>query len=246
MPSLPSFAVRAAPHTLPERMDGEPDLPTYRACLKSLATVNTVSFGYAPTVRFAERLAARHTGPDPIRLLDVGSGYGDTMRAIAKKFSKNGVPAELIGADLNPHAATIAAEVSPRSEPHVRLTFLTRDARTLSAEDTPPDGIVSSLFTHHLEDTEIIDFLRFIDDTARAGWFINDLYRSRFAATGFGLLATLSARHPYVRHDGPVSFARAFRRADWERALDAAGIMGARIFIGAPFRLCVEKIHARG
>ncbi|MEM8664469.1 MAG: methyltransferase domain-containing protein [Pseudomonadota bacterium] len=243
MARLPSFRTRAAPHTLPELMDGEPDLATYRACLESLATVNAASFGYTPTVRFAERLAAAHTGPGMLRLMDVGSGYGDTLRAVARRLSRKGIAAELIGADLNAHAAKIARAASPKDAGKVRLTFVTRDARALPVNDAPPDAIVSSLFAHHLEDDEIVAFLRFMDKTARVGWFVNDLYRSRFAATGFGALATVLRRHPVVRHDGPVSFARAFRKADWERYLAKAEISGARIFIGAPFRLCVEKIH---
>jgi len=240
-----SFAARTPPGALAERMDDPAvDAETLRACLKSLASVNRASFGYRPTIAFVDRLAARHAADRPLRILDVGSGYGDTLRAVARHLSRRGVAASLTGADLNPdatRAATEATRAMPGPGP-VTVDFVTRDARALGGEEMP-DGIVSGLFAHHLEDQEIVPFLSWMERTARIGWFVNDLHRSRFAATGFGLLATLALRHPFVRHDGPVSFARAFRRTDWERLLAEAGIDGARIYVGAPFRLCVERLH---
>lgn len=241
-----SFAQRAAPHTLPEHMDGETDAAVLTGCLRSLSSVNTLSFGRAPSVAFARRAAARGADRGMFSLLDVGSGYGDTVRAMARALSQDGVPAELIGADLNP-IATHAAEAATRPVPGVSIAFKTQDARDVpDTTSGAVDAIQSSLFMHHLEDEEIVPFLRWMNRASRIGWFVNDLYRSRFAAVGFGALATLTLRHPYVRHDGPVSFARAFRAADWVRLLDAAGISGARVFIGAPFRLCVEKLHDDG
>jgi len=238
-----SFATRTAPSALSERMeDPAVDEETFRDCLASLASVNRASFGYGPTLRFAQRVVERHGRARPLRILDVGSGYGDTLRALARRLDTLAVPAELTGADLNPDAARAAAKAPPPDTPRVSIRYVTRDARALGAAEAP-DAIVSALFCHHLEDAEIVAFLRFMEETARIGWFVNDLYRSGFAARGFGALATLTLRHPIVRHDGPVSFARAFRRADWERLLAEAGVTGARIFIGAPFRLCVEKLH---
>jgi SAM-dependent methyltransferase len=232
---------RAAPYTLPERIDGPVDADTLRACLASLAAVNRASFGHRPSVAFALRVAAR--AGRPVRLLDVGSGYGDTLRAIAREYARRGIAAQLTGADLNPDA-TAAARAATRPVEGVTIEFVTADARTLAGDPSaPPDGILSALFTHHLEDEEIVPFLRMMEASARVGWLVNDLHRSRFAAEGFRALATLTGRHPMVRHDGPVSFARAFRRADWERLLAAAGISGARIFTGAPFRLCVERLR---
>ena len=165
---------------------------------------------------------------------------------VARRFERDRVRSELTGADLNPLCVKAARSTGEKPGKPVVLAYVTRDARELSALGEAPDVIMSSLLTHHLEDDDVVEFLRWMDATAKSGWLINDLYRSRFAAEGFRLLATLLRRHPYVRHDGPVSFARAFRRADWERLLAAAGISGAKIFIGAPFRLCVAKVRGDG
>lgn len=243
-PALPtSFAHRTAPAALPELMDGEVDTATLEGCLRSLASVNWLSSGYRPTLGFVDRLAARHRA-GRLRILDVGSGYGDPLRAVGRRLAARGIAADLVGADLNPDAVRIATAATPAgaSHPDVSITFVVRDARELAA-DEPFDAIISSLFTHHLEDAEVVEFVRFMEAHARLGWFVNDLYRSAFAAHGFALATRLTRRHPFVRHDGPVSFARAFRRADWNRLLAAAGVAGASVAIRAPFRLCVERLR---
>ncbi|WP_420391833.1 methyltransferase domain-containing protein [Acuticoccus sp.] len=228
-----SFAARTPPHAAPELMDAITDPAELERCLADLAAVNRASLGYRPVLRFVDRLVARR--PGRTRILDVGSGYGDTLRQVARHLARRGVEADLVGADLNPVATAIARGASEG----LAITYVTRDARALAA-DEPFDAVIASLFTHHLEDEEVVTFLRVMD---RVGSFlINDLYRSRLAAVGFAALATVTRRHEVVRHDGPVSFARAFRRADWQRLLADAGVTDTRIGIGAPFRLCVEKL----
>ena len=86
--------------------------------------------------------------------------------------------------------------------------------------EKPIDIIVSSLMAHHLEDDEIIALLRWMEATAQVGWFINDLERAEWSCRMFGWVRW----HPFVQHDGPVSFRRAFRKADWVKLLAAAEI----------------------
>ncbi|MEM8551697.1 MAG: methyltransferase domain-containing protein [Pseudomonadota bacterium] len=245
MAGLPSLRQRVAPHTLAEKIDGAVEYETFAACFASLESVNRASFGYLPTVKACLRMAGSAPGRRPLRILDVGSGAGGTMRAVAKAFRRRGISAELTGADLSPHAARAAGELDEEDTGSVSIRHVTRNARDFAVSGDAPDIILCALFTHHLEDGEVVEFLRFMDGASRLGWFVNDLYRSRFAAVSFGLLAKLTGRHPFVQHDGPVSFARSFRRGDWEALLARAGVPGARIFIGAPFRMCVEKVHGR-
>ena len=82
-----------------------------------------------------------------------------------------------------------------------------------------------------------------MERTARLGWFINDLERASRPYRWFGVLASLMHWHAFVRHDGPVSFRRAFRQDDWMRLLAEAGVTGARIVHATPARLCVERIR---
>ena len=82
------------------------------------------------------------------------------------------------------------------------------------------DIVVSSLLAHHLEDEEIVALLRRMEATVQLGWFINDLERAQWSYRMFGMVRW----HPIVRHDGPVSFRRAFRKEDWVRLLAAADV----------------------
>jgi hypothetical protein len=88
-----------------------------------------------------------------------------------------------------------------------------------------------------------VRFLEWQEINARIGWFINDLLRHPFRYYGFALLSRLMLWHRFVRHDGPVSISRAFRREDWAGYLAEAGVRDARIEPWFPFRLCVSKVR---
>jgi hypothetical protein len=109
--------------------------------------------------------------------------------------------------------------------------------------DKPVAIVVSSLTAHHLEDEEIIALLRWMETTAQAGWFINDLERSERSCRMFGWAARVLGWHRFVRHDGPVSFRRAFRKEDWVRLLAAAEISHDAVTVEhwRPGRLCVGR-----
>jgi hypothetical protein len=105
------------------------------------------------------------------------------------------------------------------------------------------DIILSSLFTHHLDDASLARFLEWQEANARIGWFVNDLQRHPFSYYGFALLARLMFWHRFVVHDGPVSISRAFVAKDWEQLLADAGVRHARIEPWFPFRLCVSRVR---
>ena len=225
----------AARSTASEWMDA-PDLDQAELarCLDDLAVVNSVTLARAPTIGFLRR-AAR--GRDRLSVLDVGYGQGDMLRRIARWGKRRGVALRLEGVDLSP-ASAVAARAATPSWMDIRY-------RTGDVFDEAPgsvDVIVSSLFTHHLGDEEVVRFLRWMERTARVGWFVNDLHRHAAAFYGFKVLSTVAGWHPMVRHDGPVSVARSFRRPDWERLLDQAGVR-ARVRWHVPFRYCVERLR---
>ena len=101
------------------------------------------------------------------------------------------------------------------------------------------DIVVSSLLAHHLEDEEIVALLRWMEATTQVGWFINDLERVEWSSRMFAWVRW----HWLVRHDGPVSFRRAFRKEDWVRLLAAAEIPREAVAIEKwrPGRLCVGR-----
>ena len=202
---LRPYGTRAAPAALPERMDAETDYEAFRGTVASLAGVNRLTLGYRPLRRFLGEAVARRDGDAPLRLLDAGSGYGDGVRAAAAFLSARGVPATITGVDLNPHAATAAqaAQAATGRYEGVRIDYVTEDIFAHTEHAGPYDLVLSALFTHHLEDAEVARFLRWQDETAMRGWLVNDLYRSRLAATGFGALARRCAATPMSATTAP-------------------------------------------
>jgi SAM-dependent methyltransferase len=224
----------------PELMDDPAvDYETFRACLADLAKVNRLTLAYRPTLAFLDRLhrSGRWPKDRPVVILDVGSGYGDMLRLIDRWAGARSLDVRLLGLDRNPWAARAAER--GRGSQHIR--WLSED---LFDHQGGADIILSSLFSHHLDDLSLVRFLEWQEVNARIGWFINDLLRHPFSYYGFALLSRLMLWHPFVRHDGPVSISRAFRREDWIVYLAQAGVRDARIEPWFPFRLCVSKVRA--
>jgi SAM-dependent methyltransferase len=224
-----------------ELMDADDtDYETFRACLVDLAKVNRVTLAHGPTLAFLDTLrrSGRLPTDRPVTLLDVGSGYGDLIRAIDAWARRHDVQIALTGVDLNPWSAKAARTATDPARPISWATSNIFDHRDGA------DIVVSSLFTHHLTDAEVTDFLKWSEAEARIGWFVNDLHRHPFPYYGFALLARVARWHPFVRHDGPVSIARAFQAADWTRLIAAAGFApgAAKVAWRFPFRLCVSRI----
>lgn len=222
-----SLSVRSQ---LEEQMDAD-DLPadTYAAVVADLAKVNRLTLAARPTMSFIRRT----TRGRPFRLLDVGFGQGDMLRAIARRFPE----AELVGVDLNPRSEPAARAATP---PGLSIRYVTGDYGDLAAG--PWDLIVSSLVAHHMTHAQLVDFLRFMDAHARMGWLVNDLHRHWLPHLGFPLLARLMRWHPMVRADGTLSIARSYRPAEWPPLLAEAGV-SARVYRAFPYRLCVERIR---
>ena len=231
------FRRRASPRELPELMDGDCGYEDFRDCLRSLEQVNRWLLGYRPTLAWLRRLP--RGVHEPVHIVDVGSGGGDLLREIAGWARRRGIAVRLTGIDLNPYAGRAAAERTPLE---MGITWVTGDA-VLYRPEQPVDIVVSSLMAHHLEDEEIIALLRWMEATAQVGWFINDLERSEWSCRMFGWVDRLAGWHRFVRHDGPVSFRRAFREEDWGRLLRAAEVPreAATVEHWRPGRLCVGR-----
>jgi 2-polyprenyl-3-methyl-5-hydroxy-6-metoxy-1,4-benzoquinol methylase len=219
-----------------EMMDDPALAPAvYARVLADLARLNALTLASWPTLRFLSRgLRGRRV----FRLLDVGFGQGDLLRAIGRWAARRGIEARLVGVDLNPNSAGAARAATPAG--------MDIDWRTGDWRDQPDrfDFIVSSLVAHHMTRPQLIDFLSGMEARAAAGWHVNDLWRSRLALAGFTLLVPLIGAHPIVRHDGQVSIRRAFRSADWRGLLEGAGLAGAPVRMRhyANMRLCLDRL----
>lgn len=239
MSSVPrSFAARSAETEL---MDTEPvGFEEFRACLCDLAAVNTLTLARPPTLNWLAEATKGMRRGDTLSLLDVGFGHGDMLRAIHRWCARRGFSPELSGVDLNPWSAASARQATPES---MRIDYRTGDVFAHEPE-RPPQFVVSSLFAHHLSDGQLVAFIQWMEKTAAKGWFVNDLHRHAVPFHAFGAMARLARWHRFVRHDGPVSIARAFTKADWRRLVREAGLPRHAVEIRwhMPFRISVGRL----
>jgi SAM-dependent methyltransferase len=209
-----------------------------RACLRDLERLNRWFLGYRPILQWLDT-AASPRAAEPLRILDVGCGYGDTMRRIERWARARGIAVELTGLDINPDAVSIAAEATP---PASAIRWVASDVFA-QQPDKPVHFVISSLFTHHLTESDVIRFIEWMEHHATIGWFINDLSRAAIPYHLLRMFSKLARLHPFVQNDGPVSIARAFVREDWQRMCAAAGLDLRSVAIQPfkPARLCVSR-----
>ena len=239
------FSERTDPAHLPEWMDEPCAYEEFRDCVRDIGAVNRWTLAYGPTLQFVEQAVGKaHTLKQPMRVLDVGSGGGDTLRRLALWAEKRRAAVALTGMDLNPHATRAATEFSAGDARFAGIHWRTGDVFD-DPEAQGCDLVLSALVTHHMRDAEIVNFLRWMERTATTGWFINDLVRSRKAYRFFSLWAKGMRWHPFVRHDGLVSIRRSFRAEDWRRLLREAGIPldAVQIERKALGRLCITRLR---
>lgn len=217
---------------LPELMDeAHLDPAIYAAVIADLARVNTITLARPPTLAWLKRETA---GLERFSVLDVGFGHGDMLRAIAGWAKSAGKQARLVGIDLNPRSAPVALAAT---DPALGIEWRTGRAETLEFQ---PDFIISSLVAHHMDDVELVGFIKWMEGVSRRGWLINDLHRHKLAWAGFRSLAALLRWHPIVAHDGALSVRRAFTRDDWARLLETARVQ-AQVRWHVPFRWTVAS-----
>jgi SAM-dependent methyltransferase len=231
----PDFCHRAQ---LTERMDEPCSRDELRGCLRDIARTNRWFMASRPLLHWLDALVLPPLA-GPLRILDVGCGYGDGVRRIDQWARARRIPVHLTGLDLNPDAVAIAAEQGPATG---NIEWVTSDVFEY-APSKPVHLVISSIFTHHLSETDVVRFLSWMERRAEIGWFINDLSRSAIRYHFFRIFSKLVGLHPFVQHDGPVSIARSFVPEDWQRMCAAAGLDANDIAIRAfaPAHLCVAR-----
>lgn len=222
---------------LPEQLNNDDVDPAhYQRCLDELALINRITLTHRPTLRWLDRAAEQMPAGATVSVLDVACGQGDLLRAIAHRARRRGLNTRLSGIDINPRSTAAARNATPR---WMDVDYHTSDVFSYIPA-VRPDFIVSSQFAHHLNDEDIVKFLVWLDGNTRRGWHIADLHRHALAYYGFRALARLMGWHRITRYDGAISVARGFRRQDWRRYLDAAGLR-AGISWHMGFRFCVSR-----
>jgi SAM-dependent methyltransferase len=216
---MPDFRRRACEEELMDDLTLASD--ALRQNLDELETINTWLGGYRVVLDALRRLRPRFPAGRPLRVADLGSGGGDTLRHIARWARRKQLPVELTGIDANPFMIDYA---SAKAGQFPEISFQQQDIFGPEFQQQPFDVITCSLFCHHFPDADLVTMLRQLHAQATVGVIINDLHRHPLAYYSIKSLTRLLGGSYLVQHDAPLSVARAFTRQEWMHLLARAGI----------------------
>lgn len=195
----------------------------YEDCLHHLGRIGNYLGGDQATLHTFRKL------PLPDSILDVGCGGGQLTIKLGKHYPN----AKVIGLDICKEAITFAWKGLLESSLE-NVTYIHSASPELSFAPGSFDAVTASLVCHHLNDEQLIGFLKTAYGIARKTVVINDLHRHRIAYYAFSLVSKLFFPNRLICNDGLLSIKRSFTKSEWVGYLQAAGI---------PLQLCTIKWH---
>lgn len=210
---------------------------------QALAALRRVNLWSGIGGRLAGILAdlAKQRGLSRLRVLDLASGGGDVSLSLVRSMQRRGVAVELDGWDRSETAVDYAtAQAKRRGQSGVR--FLVRDVLNDPVEEAY-DVVLSTLFLHHLENSDATRLLQKMRAAAGQAVLVDDLLRTR---TGYWLAQAgtrLLTFSPVVHVDGPMSVRAAFSLTEVHQLADQAELTGATVRTHWPsrFLLCWQR-----
>lgn len=190
-----------------------------RASLADIARLSAWFGGYWLTWSAVRALVAREPVDRPVLVVDVGGGRGDLAARLVRWARRAGRGVHVLVVDRE---ADLLADVARVAGPAVGV--VQADATALPFRASSVDVVTTTLTLHHLPPTAATQCLREMRRAARLGIVVNDLLRARLALVLVWLATHLFARHPYPRHDGPLSVRRAYAPHEVEALARAAGM----------------------
>lgn len=174
-----------------------------------------------------------------LRILEIGCGGGDNLRAIRRWAERIRFPVQLQGVDINPECISYARQLKKNRG----IDFVESDYRQFQPAPKP-DVIFCSLFCHHFTDEELVLMLQWMQSNSRLGFFINDLHRHWLAYYSIKFLTKLFSRSYLVKNDAPLSVQRGFRKGEWQQIFAKAGITRFDCRWRWAFRWLITCTHA--
>lgn len=216
---MPSFAKRSYQSEL---LDGD-DIPfgDIKRNMQELEVINSRLGGHAITIDgFKKLLKQRDNKTSLLHIVELGCGGGDNLKAIDSWCRRNNITSRYTGIDINQECITYAKSNCA----HISNAdwIVANYSSVYFAEK--PDIFFSSLFCHHFTDEELVFQLKWMEENASLGFFINDLHRHPLAHYSIKWLTRIFSKSYLVKNDAPLSVLRGFTRAEWKLLLQKAGI----------------------
>jgi 2-polyprenyl-3-methyl-5-hydroxy-6-metoxy-1,4-benzoquinol methylase len=213
---MPSFKNRSYQKEL---LDGDAiPFDAIRQNMFELDKINHLLGGHRITRKGVQALIGKSKN-SRWHIAEVGCGGGDNLRIIQQWAATNGIKITLTGIDINSECIAYAQSLHSTSS----INYIISDYKDVQFEQAP-DIIFSSLFTHHFTDEELAVQLRWLYAHSRIGFFINDLHRHPLAYYSIKTLTQLFSSSYLVKNDAPLSVLRGFRKKEWQRLCEQAGI----------------------
>ena len=188
------------------------------ATVRQFRTINRLVSRSRSLIRTYILRPARSRGLSRITVLDVGAGGCDIGQWIVRAAEGMGISARVICLDQDPRIIAYARQCTA-GNPDIEVV-------QGSAEEIerwgPVDYIFANHFLHHLPDAAIVALLPRIARTARYGYVLNDLRRSRLSHLAYSLLAGLFFRGSFAYADGRLSIQRGFTAAELQLLVASA------------------------
>jgi 2-polyprenyl-3-methyl-5-hydroxy-6-metoxy-1,4-benzoquinol methylase len=154
----------------------------------------------------------------PKSIVDVGCGGGFTAKLLSDQFHY----ARVLGIDMSEKAIDFCQQRHSDNNPN--LHFEHHEYKGLNFADNSFDVVTATLVCHHMNDDELVDFLQQAKRVARQEVIINDMHRHPVPYIFYFCTAPFLFRNRLITKDGLLSIKRAFKKTDWERYLQKAGI----------------------
>jgi ubiquinone/menaquinone biosynthesis C-methylase UbiE len=215
-PPVPDLSTRSL---IAEEMDQEDvSMEAIHRSLSEIETINKWLGGYTVILDALGQLQ----WPDrTMTIMDLGSGGGDTLRAIAAWAIKNKKRVKLIGVDRNP---IMTAYATTRSTAFDNIEYITMSVFDTRLPEVKVDITMNSLFSHHFDDDELVALVRVMRRIASHSVIINDIDRHWFAYYSIKMLTALFSKTYMVKYDAPLSVARSLTRQEWENILKRSDV----------------------
>jgi len=197
----------------------------HRRALAGLARINRWS-GSDHLLWPIIRREALAIGNRPLRVLDVATGSGDVLVALARRAARAGIRLQLAGCDISPTAVAAATAAAEAAGANIHFFQHNVLSQPLPAGY---DVVVTSLFLHHLSQPEAVYLLREMGRASDRLVIVNDLHRSRINIALVWLACHVLSRSRIVWHDGPASVRAAFTPGEARELATSAALSDARV-----------------
>jgi ubiquinone/menaquinone biosynthesis C-methylase UbiE len=220
-----------------ERIDtGDYTPEEYNRFLHEIRLVNR----FAGDKRALQKTLLREINRHDLRefsVLDVGAGSGELLREIGKFARKQKRKTKLFGLELNKRSADAILE---ESKNYAEIKSIQANALNLPFADKSFDYAVSSLFTHHLRDENIVKTLTEMKRVTRRKIFVIDLHRHRAAYAFYKIFCIAFRISQLVREDGSLSILRSFKPDEMKILAERANLENISVDRYFPFRLVLS------